>query len=312
MAACTDLAFRLVAREHGMRFAFLEMVSAHALIQRNSKTLGLLKSVPEDKPLGAQLVGCDPEAMGEAAAIIEDMGFDLLDLNLGCPVPKVTAGGDGAGSALLRQPEKAEAIFKKVVRAVKNIPVTAKMRLGYSDPSGAEAVDAAKRAEGAGICAVAVHGRTRVQQYSGRADYAAIGRVKAAVHIPVIGNGDVRSAGDARRLREESGCDAVMIGRGGLGNPWIYRDIEEGLEGPERAAPERGLEERRKALLRHMDLEIRFEGERMAVLRMRRIGCWYFNGLPGAGDFRARVCRAQRAEEMRGIISSFPRNSGAV
>lgn len=308
MAACTDLAFRLIAREKGMEFAFLEMVSAHALLQRNAKTLELMKTVPEDRPLGAQLVGCDAGAMGEAAAIVEEMGFDLLDLNLGCPVPKITGGGEGAGSALLRSPDKAEAIFKSVVRNVKRIPVTAKMRLGYDDASGAEAVAVARRAEDAGLAAVAVHGRTRAQQYAGKADYSAIGRVKAAVRIPVIGNGDVLSAADARRLRETSGCDAVMIGRGGLGNPWIYRDVEEGLRNPEHRPAPPSLEDRRATLLRHLELEVRHEGERLAILKMRRVGCWYMNGLPGAGEFRNRVCRAESVAALRELIENFPVN----
>lgn len=291
-----------------MEFAFLEMVSAHALVQKNPKTLELLKTVPEDRPLGAQLVGCDPDVMGEAAVIIEEMGFDLLDLNLGCPVPKITGGGDGAGSALLRQPDKSEAIFRKVVGAVKKIPVTVKMRLGYGDPSGAEAADIARRAEAAGVCAVAVHGRTRVQQYTGKANYEGIAKVKAAIKIPVIGNGDVGSAEDARRLLRVSGCDGVMIGRGGLGNPWIYRNVAEGLRDASRAPYAPTMDERRQTLLKHMDYEVRFEGERLAVLKMRRIGCWYFNGLAGAAEFRARICRAESSAEMRELISGFPWN----
>ena len=306
MAACTDLAFRLIAREKGMSFAFLEMVAAHALVQKNKKTLELLKTVPEDRPLGAQLVGCDPDRMGEAAAMIEDMGFDLLDLNLGCPVPKITGGGDGAGSALLRQPERAESIFRKVVKAVKRIPVTAKMRLGYDDPSGAEAAGIARRAEDAGLCAVAVHGRTRAQQYTGKADYRAIGRVKAAVKIPVIGNGDVHTADDARRLLSESGCDGVMIGRGGLGNPWIYRNVAAGLANPGAEPYAPTLEERRQTLLKHLDYQVRFEGERLACLKMRRIGCWYFNGLPGAAQFRNAICRAETTDAVRELILGFP------
>ena len=235
LANCTDLAFRLVGRRRGMGFAFLEMASAHALLQRNSKTLKMLQTLPEDRPLGAQLVGCEPDIVAEAAAVLEGMGFDLIDLNLGCPVPKVTGGGDGAGSALLRQPKKAEEMFRKVVAAVKRVPVTVKMRTGYTDASGAEAVDIARRAEGAGICAVTVHGRTREQQYSGQADYGAIGRVKAAVSIPVIGNGDVTGPAQARRLIEVSRCDAVMIGRGGMGNPWVYRNVATGLRDPSAA-----------------------------------------------------------------------------
>lgn len=305
MAACTDLPFRLIARERGMEFAFLEMVSAHALAQGNGKTLDMMKTAPEDRPLGAQLVGCDPAVMAEAAARVEEMGFDLLDLNFGCPVPKITGGGDGAGSALLRQPRKAESIFSAVVRAVKRVPVTVKMRLGFADPTGAEAVDVARRAQDAGIAAVAVHGRTREQRYSGLADYGAIGRVKRAVSIPVIGNGDVRSGQDALRLREVSGCDAVMVGRGALGNPWLYREVEAALSGVE-APPPPSFEDRRRTLLKHLDLQVRFEGEGHAVRNMRRIGCWYFAGMPGAAAFRAAVCSAPSTEVMRELIERFP------
>lgn len=305
MAACTDLPFRLVAREHGMEFAFLEMVSAHALVQRNKKTLDMMKTVAEDRPLGAQLVGCDPDVMAEAAAIVEDMGFDLLDLNLGCPVPKVTGGGDGAGSALLAQPCKAGSIFEKVVRAVRRIPVTVKMRIGFKDASGAEAVEVAKRAQDAGVSAVAVHGRTREQQYSGKADYSAIGRVKAAVSIPVIGNGDVLGGPDALRLKQTSGCDAVMIGRGGLGNPWVYRDVARALEGDSAPPSAPGLEEKRKVLLRHLALEVEHQGGWLAVRQMRRVACWYFAGFPGAAEFRAAVCAAEDTARMRELIESF-------
>lgn len=311
MAACTDLPFRLIARRvGGLEFAFLEMVSAHALVSKNGRTLDLLKTIPEDRPLGAQLVGCDPEIVAAAAPIIEDLGFDLLDLNLGCPVPKVTGGGDGAGSALLTQPEKAERMFRLVVKAVKRIPVTVKMRLGFNDDSGREAVEAAKRAEAAGVDAIAVHGRTRAQQYSGSADYEAIARVKRAVRIPVTGNGDVRSAQDALRLKAVSGCDAVMIGRGGLGNPWLYREIADALAGREVRAQVPTLDERRRVLLEHMELEREHQGERLAVLQMRRIACWYIAGVPGAVEFRNRICRAQALDEMRDLIEGFPRSVG--
>lgn len=305
MAACTDLAFRLIAREKGMEFAYLEMVSAHALTLANGKTLGLMKTVPQDRPLGAQLVGCDPDLMAEAAAIVEDMGFDLLDLNLGCPVPKITGGGDGAGSALLAQPKKAESIFAKVVRAVKRIPVTVKMRIGYADASGAEAVDVARRAQDAGVRAVAVHGRTREQRYSGKADYAAIGRVKAALSIPVIGNGDVASGEDARRLVAESGCDAVMLGRGALGNPWLYRNVARALAGSPEPAYAPSFAERKATLLRHLALELEHEGEFIASRHMRRVACWYFSGLPGSAAFRERACRAPTTSDMQRIIEDF-------
>ncbi len=305
MASCTDLAFRMIGREFGMEFAFLEMISAHALVQDNGKTLSKMKSTPEDRPLGAQLVGCEPRIMGEAAAIVERMGFDLLDLNLGCPVPKVTGGGDGAGSALLQHPKKAKEIFESVAKHVKNIPLSVKMRLGFRDASGKEACEIARIAQGAGFIAVAVHGRTREQKYSGEADYEGIGRVKKAVKIPVIGNGDIRTGADAVRMVEISGCDGVMLGRGALGNPWIYEEIAAALRGEEVFPRRVPFEERRKVLLKHLDYEIRFEGEWKALRNMRRIAGWYIAGIPGAAAFRRTVCTAETTAEMRERIIAF-------
>lgn len=246
MAACTDLAYRLLSRSYGLEFCFLEMVSAEALVRRNDNTHELMKTVVEDKPLGAQLVGCRAEAMAEAAEMVEGMGYDLLDLNLGCPVPKIA--GQGAGSALLSRPDDCKEIFSQVVKRVKKIPVTVKMRLGVSDGSGNEAARIAKIAEDCGVSAVSVHGRTRVQGYSGQADYHAIRRVKEAVSIPVIGNGDVLSGEDAKRMLEITGCDGVMIGRGGLGNPWIFKNVERVLEG-KGSLPEATPQEKKRRFL---------------------------------------------------------------
>lgn len=313
MAGCTDLAFRLIAREEGMEFAFLEMVSADALVRKNEKTLDLLKSTEKDKPLGAQLVGCNPETMGEAAAMIEDMGFDLLDINCGCPVPKITA--PGGGSALLIEPDKTRAIFRSVVKNIKKIPVTVKMRKGYADPSGDEAVRLAKIAEEEGLDAVTVHGRTRAQGYTGSADWDSIAKVKKALKIPVIGNGDVTSPETAKKLMQQSGCDGVMIGRGALGNPWLYRQISAMLDGGSiegangDCLPKRGqspsLQERKKKALKHLELEVALEGERLAVLKFRRIGCWYFQGIPGSAEFRARINTLQSSPEMREAVENF-------
>ena len=304
MAGCTDLAYRMVSRKRGMEFCFLEMVSANGLMHESQRTFDLMKTIPEDRPLGAQLMGCDPDIMAAAAEKIENAGYDLLDLNLGCPVRKVTAGG--AGAAMLKDPANTEKVFKKVVAALKKIPVTIKVRKGYEDDSGKEAVEIAKIAEGSGIAAVTVHGRTRAQGYTGKADWEAIGKVKRAVKIPVIGNGDVLTADDAKRLRDISGCDGVMIGRGGLGNPWVYRNVEAGLADASARPYVPTLEERRQTLLKHLDYQVRFEGERLAVLKMRRIGCWYFNGLPGAAQFRNAICRAESTDAVRELILGFP------
>jgi nifR3 family TIM-barrel protein len=302
MAACTDLPFRLVAREKGLAFSFLEMVSAQALVRDNDKTRRLLATAEGDRPLGAQLLGCDPEIMGRAAGIIEEMGFDLLDLNLGCPVRKVT--GNGEGSALLKDPDKAEQVFKAVRAAVKKIPITVKMRAGFNDPSGAEAVELAKRAEANGFCAVTVHGRTQAQQYTGRADYEAIGRVKRAVKIPVIGNGDVVGPEDAKRIKEISGCDGIMIGRAGLGNPWVYQNLHRVMEGStETYVPK--VAERRDTLLRHLALEVEHCGERQAALNMRRITMWYTVGLPHAKPLRVGVCQTMDVALIKRMIEDY-------
>jgi nifR3 family TIM-barrel protein len=300
MANCTDLPFRLIARAQGMAFAFLEMISAEALVRDIPQTREMMQTTPEDRPLGAQLVGCDPDVMGEAAAKLEAMGFDLVDINLGCPVPKIVC--KGGGSMLLREPVTAGRIFTRVVRAVRRVPVTVKMRLGFSDGSGAEAARIARIAEDCGVNAVAVHGRTREQGYSGTADYDAIRRIKTAVSIPVIGNGDVVDGASARRLLEISGCDGVMLGRGALGNPWIYREIEAALDGGPPPAPPT-LAERKAILLRHVDLQERYETEPLGHLR--RIICWYFKDLPGVAAFRDRINRSQSIPEMRGLIDAF-------
>lgn len=300
MANCSDLPFRLIARSQGMTFAFLEMVSAMALVRDVPQTLQCMQTVPEDQPLGAQLVGCEPALMGEAAAKVEAMGFDLVDLNLGCPVPKIVS--KGGGSMLLREPKTAEQIFARVVRSVKRIPVTVKMRLGFSDPSGREAAALARIAEACGVDGVAVHGRTREQGYSGSADYEAIRRVREAVSIPVIGNGDVVDAASAVRLRRISGCDGIMVARGALGNPWIYREVEAALSGAT-PPPAPDLAQRRQVLLRHLRLQEQHEAQ--PVGHLRRIICWYFKEVPGVAEFRDRIHKAQSVAEMCSLIEAF-------
>ena len=303
LAGCSDLPFRLVARERGLKFCFLEMVSAQSLTRDNIKTKRMLLSAPEDKPLGAQLIGCDPGMMAEAASILESWGFDLIDMNLGCPVKKVVTNGEG--SALLKNPDLAEKVFRAVRGAVKKIPVTVKMRKGFNDPSGDEAAEMARRAEASGLNAVTVHGRTQAQQYGGVADWEAIGKVKRAVKIPVIGNGDVLTAAHARRLLEVSGCDAVMIGRGGLGNPWIYKNLEAGLADPDAAPYVPSIAERKAALLQHFALQRRHLGDRQAALNMRRITVWYTQGLPYNKAMRVAVCSTMDCDEIGRVIDDF-------
>jgi nifR3 family TIM-barrel protein len=303
LAACSDLPFRLVARERGLKFCFLEMVSAQSLTRENAKTRRMLMSAAQDKPLGAQIIGCDPGMMAEAASILEDWGFDLIDMNLGCPVKKVVTNGEG--SALLKNPDLAEKVFRAVRNAVKKVPVTVKMRKGFNDPSGDEAAEMARRAEASGLSAVTVHGRTQAQQYSGVADYEAIGKVKRAVKIPVIGNGDVLTAGDARRLLDVSGCDAVMIGRGGLGNPWIYKNLEEGLDDAGATAYVPSVAERKATLLQHFALQRQYQGDRQAALNMRRITVWYTQGLPYNKAMRVAICSTMDCAEIERVIHEF-------
>lgn len=304
MAACTDLPFRLVAREKGLAFSFLEQVSAQALVRDNEKTKRLLQSAPEDRPLGAQLLGCDPQIMGEAAAILEGMNaFDLIDLNLGCPVKKVVSNGEGA--ALLKEPDKAEQVFAAVRKAVKRTPVSVKTRAGFDDPSGAQAAEIARRAEANGFCAVTIHGRTQAQLYTGKASYEAIGRVKRAVKIPVIGNGDVITPDDARRIKEISGCDGIMIGRAGLGNPWVYKNLEKALAGSTEPPYVPSVAERRETLLKHFDLEVSLLGERQAAVNIRRIAVWYTAGLPNAKAIRGEICRTHDAALIRRMLDDF-------
>jgi nifR3 family TIM-barrel protein len=301
MADCTNIAFRLIARAQGLQLAFTEMISAEALARENKRTLPLIRRVLGDKPLGAQLVGHNPVSMGKAAAMIEALGFDILDLNCGCPVRKIT--GPGAGSALLQHPDIAEKIFQNVMAHVKKIPVTVKMRTGFTDASGKEALCLARLAEKNGLAAVTVHGRTRAQGYAGKADWTAIKLVKHSVKIPVFGNGDIFTPEDAKRMMETTGCDGVAIGRGALGNPWLYAGIRAILAGKAPAEP--SFEEKKRVLLEHIRLEIKYEGKKTGVLQSRKIAAWYFKGCPNVAQFRNKINQAASPEELRSLVTSF-------
>ncbi len=299
MVGCTDLAYRLIARKRGLEFCFPEMISANGLMHQSRHTDDLMKTVRADRPLGLQLMGCDPDVMAAAAKRVEGRGYDLIDMNLGCPVRKVTS--TGAGAAMLKDLKNTENVFKKVVNAVEKVPVTIKMRVGYEDDSGNEAVEVAKIAEANGISMITVHGRTRAQGYTGKSNWETIGKVKRAVKIPVLGNGDVVTAADAKRMREISGCDGVMIGRGALGNPWLFKQIHEHLfEGKEPTTPT--LEERIEAVMEHLELEVLYEGEQRAVYHMRRIGSWYIAGITNAAAWRAELVRCQTIPMVREVL----------
>ncbi len=297
MAGVSDLAFRLLCREMGAGLVCTEMVSAKAIYYGNRGTKELMESRPEERPLMLQLFGSDPELMGYIAAQVEDGPWDILDVNMGCPVPKVVKNGDG--SALLKDPSRVESIVSAMTRAVRK-PVTVKIRKGFALEDEC-AVEVALAAQAGGAAAVTVHGRTREQYYSGRADWTAIRRVREAVDIPVIGNGDVTSAGDALRLFEETGVAGIAVGRAAKGNPWIFREIRAALSGEE--IPERpDAAEIGEMILRHMKLELSYKPEHVAVREMRKHVAWYTAGLPGSSALRRQVNEAETAAQLEKLV----------
>ena len=301
MAGCTNLPFRLISREKGLKFAFTEMISSEALVRKSKKTFDLLKRTLKDKPLGTQLFGHNPGTMADASEIIEESGFDLLDLNFGCPVRKITRSG--AGAYLLKDYKTGKKIMSAVTEKIKKIPVSIKMRLGYSDNSAKEAIRIAKIAEDSGISMITVHGRTKAQGYSGKSDWEAIGRIKKSVKIPVWGNGNIFSGEDAKKIFEISNCDGIMIGRGSLGNPWIFRNIELALRPRSPIFP--NLEEIKLTAIKHIKLQVKYEGERTGVLTSRKIAGWYFRGEPGAATLRKKINISTSIKEMTVLINKF-------
>ena len=281
MAGVTDLPFRTLCKEQGAGLICMEMVSAKAISFHNKNTEALMEIDPSEHPVSLQLFGSEPELMAEVAKSIEERPFDILDINMGCPVPKVVNNGEG--SALLKNPDLIVEIVKKVSSAIKK-PLTVKVRIGFENEP-VDIVEIAKRVEDAGAAAIAVHGRTRQQYYSGVADWDAIRRVKEAVSIPVIGNGDVDSPQKAEALIKETGCDAVMIGRAVRGNPWIFREMNHYFTTGE--IPERpSVEEVREMILRHARAQIEVKGEFTGIREMRKHVAWYTAGMRHSAGLR--------------------------
>ena len=298
MAGVTDTAYRVIAHDMGCPLAFAEMVSSQGIHYQSEHTMKMLRTEPGERPIAMQIFAKSAAMAAEAAAYIEEIGTaDILDFNMGCPAPKVVKNGEG--SALMREPKKAEEILTAIRRATK-LPFTVKMRLGWDDASR-NAVEIARMAEAVGVDAVAVHGRTREQFYSGNADYAAIAEVKCAVAIPVIVSGDVRSSEGLARALDITGADAVMIGRGAQGNPWIFPQLIHWLRTGEELPPPT-LAERAQVILRHLGLLVGYKGEYIGIREMRKHAAWYTRGLKGSAELRVRFNRAASKDEFVQIL----------
>ncbi len=298
MAGVTDLPFRLLCKEQGAGLLCMEMVSAKAILYHNKNTESLLQIHPEEIPVSLQLFGSDPRIVSEMAKRIEERPFSILDINMGCPVPKVVRNGEG--SALMKEPKLVYELVNAVVRAIRK-PVTVKIRKGF-DEEHVNAVEIARIAEEAGAAAIAVHGRTREQYYSGKADWDIIRQVKEAVRIPVIGNGDVNSGERAAALKKQTGCDGVMVARGAQGNPWIFSELL-AYEKTGQSLPRPDIDEIRGTMLRHARLQIQYKGGYLGIREMRKHVAWYTKGLRGAARLREQINRAESYEELEKILT---------
>ena len=298
MAGVTDLPFRLLCKEQGAGLLCMEMVSAKAILYKNKNTEALLSIDERELPVSLQLFGSDPDIISQIAHQIEERPFDILDLNMGCPVPKIVNNGEG--SALMKNPKLAGEIIEKTAKAIKK-PVTVKIRKGF-DESNINAVEMAKIAEASGAAAVAVHGRTREQYYSGKADWDIIRQVKEAVSIPVIGNGDLLSAEDVIAMYEQTGCDGFMIGRGAQGNPWIFRQVLHYFETDEKLEKP-SFEEVTEMMLRHAKMMLEFKGEYTGIREIRKHGAWYTAGYPNSAKLRVMINEVETYHQLEELLN---------
>ncbi len=302
MAGVCNSAFRRIIKEMGCGLLYAEMVSDKAIVYDNEKTKNMLYMTEEERPIAQQIFGSDKDSFVKAAKIIEEsMHPDIIDINMGCPVPKVAVKSQ-AGSALLKNPDKIYEIVKAVKEAV-NVPVTVKIRSGW-DSKSINAVEVAKICEKAGANAITVHARTRSQGYSGKADWNIIKKVKESVNIPVIGNGDILSALDAKRMLDETGCDAIMIGRGALGNPYLIKQVVTYLENGN-LLPEQNPIDKMKTCLKHFDYLLKIKPEKVAVLEMRTHGAWYLKGLKDSVSVKNKLYQIKTKEEFTNTIQEY-------